>query len=93
MNSEIIRESKIQINKAVISDFLRGTSIEMFSFVLGLFILRETNSALGFALTEFLGPVLGIIFTPAMGSSPIFKTVKRSVKNCWRLLPPTSRTS
>lgn len=60
-------ESIKQIRRAVASDFVANLSGSLLSFATGLYILKVTNSSMYFAVTLFIGPLIGILFAPIIG--------------------------
>lgn len=67
MDNATIKKSNIQIIKVIFSAITGTFGSSIFSFVIGLKILKETNSVLGFGFSQIIAPVVGIILFPFVG--------------------------
>ena len=56
-----------QIWKYLISRFAGVFGSSMLSFALGLYVLRQTGSALGMGITLITGPLVSLVLTPFVG--------------------------
>ncbi|KYC90328.1 hypothetical protein B4102_3836 [Heyndrickxia sporothermodurans] len=61
------KSSLIQMIKIISSNFIGNFGSQVFSFGVGLFILKETGSALSFGLTILISPIVSLILTPFIG--------------------------
>ncbi|CAH0416064.1 MFS transporter [Periweissella fabaria] len=64
---QIKRFVKRQIAIAVTSDFLSVTAGSIFSFAIGLHVLKDTNSILAFGSLQMVGPVMALLFSGLIG--------------------------
>ncbi|SFG24116.1 MFS transporter [Sporolactobacillus nakayamae] len=65
--SFLARASRLQIKKAVTSDFIGNFSSSLFNFAISLYILKLTGSAMNFGTTLLIVPLIGIVFSPLIG--------------------------
>lgn len=63
----MLERRKIQLFKIIISSFTANLGSQIFSFGIGLFILKETGSALGFGLIIMIPPLLSVLLAPLAG--------------------------
>ncbi len=59
--------SLFQITKMLTSHFISNFGSQVFSFGVGLFVLKETESALSFGITILIGPLISLLLTPLVG--------------------------
>ncbi|AEV95845.1 MFS transporter [Pediococcus claussenii] len=57
-----------QTIKAVSSDFIGSISSTMLSFILGLYILNHYSSGIIFSVSQILGPFIGFLLWPLIGT-------------------------
>ncbi|EUJ33740.1 permease [Listeria floridensis FSL S10-1187] len=67
MNS-LAQESKKQIFKVILSGITGNLGSGVLTFIIGLLILRETNSAFSFGISQVIGPVVALVLLPITGS-------------------------
>ncbi|KFK72995.1 ferroportin1 family protein [Bacillus cereus] len=61
------KSSLFQIIKVLTSHFISNFGSQVFSFGIGLFVLKETGSALSFGITILIGPLISLLLTPLVG--------------------------
>ncbi|WP_125762049.1 MFS transporter [Companilactobacillus hulinensis] len=61
------KKSKIQISLATISLFIGSFSSELFTFALGMYVLKVYKSSILFSLIIFIGPLFSFILSPFIG--------------------------
>lgn len=66
-NEIMIKESNKQILKVVLSTITGILGSSILSFVIGLLILKNTNSVLGFGFSQVIGPVVTVLLLPFVG--------------------------
>ncbi|MFE6707579.1 MFS transporter [Bacillus thuringiensis] len=59
--------SLFQLTKMLTSHFISNFGSQVFSFGVGLFVLKETESALSFGMTILIGPLISLLLTPLVG--------------------------
>ncbi|GFH41484.1 MFS transporter [Lactococcus hodotermopsidis] len=64
MEKRSLKQLRISLISTTVGVF--GSSI--FSFGLGLLILRETSSAMNFGMTQIIGPIVSLILLPIVGT-------------------------
>lgn len=63
-----IKKSNLQILKIMLSTITGNFGSLVLSFVIGLLILKNTNSILGFGFSQIIGPLVSILLLPFLGS-------------------------
>lgn len=61
-------KSKLQLKKSVVASFVGTLGSSIFSFGLGLMILKVTGSALSFSFSLMVGPLVALLLMPITGS-------------------------
>ncbi|WP_338216013.1 MFS transporter [Companilactobacillus muriivasis] len=61
------RKSGVQISLAISSLFIGSFASELFTFALGMYVLKVYKSSILFSLIIFIGPFLSFIFSPFIG--------------------------
>ncbi|MDR0846405.1 MAG: MFS transporter [Lactobacillales bacterium] len=61
------KKSNHQIKLVVISDLISGLGSGAWSFAMGLMLLKLTGSALGFGMTQIIGPIVSLFLFPFVG--------------------------
>ncbi|MHC5251197.1 MFS transporter [Listeria kieliensis] len=64
----LTKQSKTQLMKVLISTTTGNLGSGVLTFIIGLLILRETNSALSFGISQVVGPVVALLLLPFTGS-------------------------
>ncbi|MHC5251619.1 MFS transporter [Listeria kieliensis] len=62
------KTSQKQIVKVLLSTITGNLGSNILAFVIGLLILRETNSALNFGISQMIGPIVALLLLPVTGS-------------------------
>lgn len=62
------KQSKRQITKIVASIITGNIGSSVLTFIIGLLILKETNSALNFGISQVIGPIVALILLPITGA-------------------------
>lgn len=63
-----LKKSNIQIFKIILSSITGNLGSSILSFVIGLLILKKTNSILGFGFSQIIAPLVSVILLPFLGS-------------------------
>ncbi|MCI5997155.1 MAG: MFS transporter [Parvimonas sp.] len=64
---ENLKKSNIQIIKILITSLCGNVGSSILSFVIGLLILKNTNSVINFGFSQIIGPVIAILLLPILG--------------------------
>lgn len=62
-------QSKRQLKKSVIASFVGTLGSSIFSFGMGLMILKVTGSAMSFSFSLIVGPLVALLLMPIVGST------------------------
>lgn len=62
------RSSKVQNRLIILSKFFGSIGSSIFTFGIGLMILKETRSATNFGFSQIVGPLVSLILLPVCGS-------------------------
>lgn len=68
MNIHMEKKAKLQKILIIFSHLVGRLGSSIFSFGIGLMILRETGSASNFGFTQVIGPVVALLLLPFTGS-------------------------
>jgi len=60
-------KSRVQISLATSSLFVGSFASELFTFALGMYVLKVYKSSILFSLIIFIGPMLSFVFSPFIG--------------------------
>lgn len=61
-------KSNKQLHKVLLSTLTGSLGSSILSFIIGLLILKETDSALYFGISQMIGPIVALILLPITGS-------------------------
>lgn len=65
---DIEKKSKKQMIQVLLSTFIGNLGSGILIFIIGLLILKQTNSALSFGISQVIGPLVALILVPLTGS-------------------------
>ncbi|MGX7199883.1 MFS transporter [Enterococcus nangangensis] len=63
------QQSKGQLKKSVVASFVGTLGSSIFSFGMGLMILKVTGSAMSFSFSLIVGPLVALLLMPIVGST------------------------
>lgn len=64
---DIIKQSKKQMIKVILTTITGAFGSSILSFIIGLLILKKTESALNFGISQVIGPVVALCLVPFVG--------------------------
>lgn len=80
-----MKQSEKQITKIVASIITGNIGSSVLTFIIGLLILKETNSALNFGISQVIGPLVALILLPVTGAL-VDKYNKKKILICAQFL-------
>ena len=64
----ILKESRKQMIKLIMTTITGNFGSSILSFIIGLLILKKTESALNFGISQVIGPLVALVLLPFVGS-------------------------
>lgn len=64
----ILKESRKQMIKLILTTITGNFGSSILSFIIGLLILKKTESALNFGISQVIGPLVALVLLPFVGS-------------------------
>lgn len=65
---DILKESRKQMIKLIMTTITGNFGSSILSFIIGLLILKKTESALNFGISQVIGPLVALVLLPFVGS-------------------------
>ncbi|EGL35314.1 transporter, major facilitator family protein [Parvimonas sp. oral taxon 110 str. F0139] len=65
---DIVKESRKQMIKLIMTTITGNFGSSILSFIIGLLILKKTESALNFGISQVIGPLVALVLLPFVGS-------------------------
>ena len=65
---DILKESRKQLIKLIMTTITGNFGSSILSFIIGLLILKKTESALNFGISQIIGPLVALILVPFVGA-------------------------
>ncbi|WP_338817385.1 MFS transporter [Parvimonas micra] len=65
---DILKESRKQMIKLILTTITGNFGSSILSFIIGLLILKKTESALNFGISQVIGPLVALVLLPFVGS-------------------------
>lgn len=65
---DILKESRKQLIKLIMTTITGNFGSSILSFIIGLLILKKTESALNFGISQIIGPLVAVILVPFVGA-------------------------
>ena len=63
----ILKESRKQMIKLILTTITGNFGSSILSFIIGLLILKKTESALNFGISQIIGPLVALVLLPFVG--------------------------
>lgn len=64
---DLLKESKKQMIKLIMTTITGNFGSSILSFIIGLLILKKTESALNFGISQIIGPLVALVLLPFVG--------------------------
>ena len=64
---DILKESRKQMIKLIMTTITGNFGSSILSFIIGLLILKKTESALNFGISQIIGPLVALVLLPFVG--------------------------
>lgn len=64
---DILKESRKQLIKLIMTTITGNFGSSILSFIIGLLILKKTESALNFGISQIIGPLVALVLLPFVG--------------------------
>lgn len=64
---DILKESRKQMIKLIMTTITGNFGSSILSFIIGLLILKKTESALNFGISQIIGPLVAVVLLPFVG--------------------------
>jgi MFS family permease len=61
------QKSRVQMQKSIVSSLFGTFGSSIFAFGLSLMLLQKTGSAMSFAISQIVGPILALVLMPLVG--------------------------
>ncbi|KXB66326.1 transporter, major facilitator family protein [Parvimonas sp. KA00067] len=65
---DIVKESRKQMIKLIMTTITGNFGSSILSFIIGLLILKKTESALNFGISQVIGPLVALVLVPFVGA-------------------------
>lgn len=65
---DIVKESRKQMIKLIMTTITGNFGSSILSFIIGLLILKKTESALNFGISQVIGPFVALVLVPFVGA-------------------------
>lgn len=65
---DIVKESRKQLIKLIMTTITGNFGSSILSFIIGLLILKKTESALNFGISQIIGPLVALVLVPFVGA-------------------------
>lgn len=65
---DILKESRKQMIKLIMTTITGNFGSSILSFIIGLLILKKTESALNFGISQIIGPLVALVLVPFVGA-------------------------
>lgn len=75
---DIVKESRKQMIKLIMTTITGNFGSSILSFIIGLLILKKTESALNFGISQVIGPLVALVLVPFVGAV-VYKYNKKIV--------------
>ena len=63
----ILKESRKQMIKLILTTITGNFGSSILSFIIGLLILKKTESAFNFGISQIIGPLVALVLLPFVG--------------------------